>query len=222
MYAVSAQSTPSSDVNFTGSFPPDPHSAIGRLMLRICIGTDSRAELQEQLRQEVARDDALHEADITEESVPEVVDWLIEEHNTQVHFPSQTAYGLITAFDELTESGIVFGFGEGNDVQEALTAISNAANTLAQQGFPIHGYCFSTIPDVERMILEQRLYVAFGVFDETGEGAVGIGERVARAFAEHDLQVDWNGTEEQRIQVIGGYAVPYVDPTDEDSEIEFD
>lgn len=220
MYAVPAPSVPT-DVNFTGSFPPDPRTALGRLMMRICIGTDTVAELEDQLRHEVSRDTALREADITEDTVPEVVEWLIQDHNAQVHFPSQTAHGLISAFDELTEGGIVFGFGEAPDVEQSLTAISNAANTLAQQGFPIDGYCFSTIPDLERMILEQRLFVAFGVFDPAGAGALQIGERIAQTFVEHDLQVDWNGTEEQRIQVIGGYSVPYVDPTD-DAEIEFD
>ncbi|WP_446664229.1 DUF6891 domain-containing protein [Flexivirga sp. B27] len=209
------------DVNFTGSFPPDPTTALGRVMMRICIGTDTRQELEDLLLEEVTQDAALREADITAESVPDVVEWLIQDHNTQVHFPSQTAHGLITAFDELTESGIVFGFGEARDVQESLTAISHAANTLAQQGFPIHGYCFSTIADVERMILQQQLSVAFGVFDETGAGAVQIGERIAQAFTANDLHVAWNGTEDERIQVIGGYAVPYVDPTDEE-DIDFD
>lgn len=220
MYAVPAPSVPT-DVNFTGSFPPDPQTALGRLMMRICIATDTVAELEEQLRREIPGDEALRAADITDATVPEVVQWLIEDHNAQVHFPSQTAHGLITALDELTENGIVFGFGESPDVEQSLTAISGAANTLAQQGFSIDGYCFSTIPDLDRMILEQRLFVAFGVFDATGAGAVQVGERIAQTFVEHDLQVDWDGTEEQRIQVIGDYSVPYVDPTD-DAEVGFD
>ncbi|HWC20855.1 MAG TPA: hypothetical protein VG502_01025 [Flexivirga sp.] len=200
-----------SDVNFTGAFVPDPDTAIGRLVLRICIGTDSREELENRLRWEMIGDGPLRDADITQESVPEVVDWLIQDHNTQVPFPSQTALGLITAFEELTAEGIVFGFGEGRDVMQSLTAVSNAANILAQEGHSIDGYCFCTAADVERMIFDGELFVAFGVFDETGEGAVRIGERITEAFARHDLQVDWNGTEEQRIQVIGSYAVPYVD-----------
>jgi hypothetical protein len=216
MGAVSSQPLPS-DVNFTGAFTPDPDTAIGRLVLRICIGTDSREELEDRLRWEMIGDGPLRDADITQESVPELVDWLIQDHNTQVPFPSQTALGLITALEELTADGIVFGFGEGSDVMQSLSAVSNAANTLAQEGLSIDGYCFSTSADVERMIFEQQLFVAFGVFHESGEGAVRIGERIAEAFTRHDLDVDWNGTEEQRIQVIGSYAVPYIDLPDEDA-----
>lgn len=211
---MSAQQLPS-DVNFTGEFPPDPNTALGRLALRICIGTDSREELEDRLRWELAGDAALRDADITEEAVPGVVDWLIRDHNIQVPFPSQMALGLITALEELTASGIVFGFGEGRDVQQSLSAISEAANVLAGEGHSIDGYCFSTVTDVERMIFEQQLFVAFGVFSETGEGAVEVGERVARRFAAHGLQVDWDGTESQRILVLGSYAVPYVDLADE-------
>lgn len=203
-----------SDVNFTGAFAPDQDTVIGRLVLRICIGTDSRDELEDRLRWEMIGDGALRDADITQESVPELVDWLIQDHNTQVPFPSQTALGLITALEELTAEGIVFGFGEGSDVMQSLTAVSNAANTMAQEGHSIDGYCFSTTADVERMIFDQELYVAFGVFRESGEGAVQIGRRIVEAFTRHDLQVDWNGTEEQRIQIIGGYAVPFIDETD--------
>lgn len=203
--------TRESDVNFTGAFPPDTETAIGRLVTRICIGTDSRADLEDRLRWEISRDAALRAADITEESVPEVIDWLISDHNTQVSFPSQMAYGLITALEQLTADGIVFGFGEGADVQDSLVGVSNAANTLVQEGNSIDGYCFSTIDDVERMIFEQCLYVGFGVFNETGAGAVEIGERITKVFLDHGLDVEWDGTEERRIQVHGGYAVPYVD-----------
>ena len=121
------------------------------------------------------------------------------------------ALGLIGGLERLTAEGVVFGFGEGSDVQQALTAVSNAANDLADEGRPVEGYCFSTVADVERMIFEQRLYVGFGVFNETGEGALAVGEHIARVFREHDLQVDWDGSEDRRIQVVGSYAVPYVD-----------
>lgn len=199
------------DVNFTGEFVPDPQTALGRLVTRICIGTDSRADLEDRLRWELTRDTALRDADITEESVPDVVDWLIRDHNTQVIFPSRTALGLITGLEQLTTEGVVFGFGEGADAHQALTAVSNAANSLAGEGHRVHGYCFSTITDVERMIFDQRLYIGFGVFEETGEGAVGVGEHIARVLTAGGLQIEWDGTEDHRIQVIGAYAVPYVD-----------
>ena len=69
-----------SDVNFTGEFVPDPDTALGRLMIRICIGTDSRDELEDRLRWEIATDTPLRDADITEAAVPEVVDWLVRDH----------------------------------------------------------------------------------------------------------------------------------------------
>lgn len=203
------------DVNFTGEFVPDPESALGRLMTRICIGTDSRDELEDRLRWEIATDAVLREADITEAAVPEVVDWLIQDHNKQVLFPSQMALGLINGLERLTGEGVVFGFGEGSDLQQALTAVSNAANTLVAEGRPVDGYCFSTVPDVERMIFEHRLYVGFGVFNETGEGALAVGEHIAGVFREGGLQVEWDGTENRRIQVVGSYAVPYVDLPEE-------
>ncbi|RNI20288.1 DUF6891 domain-containing protein [Flexivirga caeni] len=209
-----AADTQPTDVNFTGEFVPDPDTALGRLMTRICIGTDSREQLEADLRWELARDDALRQADITPESVPEVVDWLIQDHNRQVPFPSQTALGLITGLEQLTAEGVVFGFGEGADVQQALTAVSNAANTLVAEGHSVDGYCFSTIADVERMIFEQRLYVGFGVFNETGDGATRIGEHIARVFTERGLRIEWDGSEDHRIQVLGDYAVPYVDLPD--------
>lgn len=199
------------DVNFSGTFAPDGETAIGRLMTRICIGTDSRQDLEDRLRWEIARDSALRDADITEESVPAVVGWLIDDHNEHVTFASQTAFGLISALEQLTEDGIVFGFGEGADVHDSLQGVSHAANTLLGEGHSIDGYCFSTIDDVERMIFEQRLYVAFGVFDPEGTGAVTIGERIAATFRAHELDVEWEGTDDRRIQVVGAYAVPYVD-----------
>ena len=199
------------DVNFTGEFVPDLDSALGRLMTRICIGTDSRAELEDRLRWEIATDAALRDADITEAAVPEVVDWLIRDHNKQVLFPSRTALGLISGLERLTGDGVVFGFGEGSDVQQALTAVSNAANILLEEGHSVEGYCFSTVADVERMIFEHRLYVGFGVFNQTGDGALAVGEHIAAVFGENDLQVEWDGSEDHRIQVVGSYAVPYVD-----------
>ncbi|MBB2890563.1 DUF6891 domain-containing protein [Flexivirga oryzae] len=205
-----------SDVNFSGEFVPDPDTALGRLMTRICIGTDSRDELEDRLRWEIATDTALRDADITEAAVPEVVDWLIRDHNKHVLFPSHLALGLISGLERLTGEGVVFGFGEGSDVSQALTAVSNAANTLAGEGHPVEGYCFSTVSDVERMIFEQRLYIGFGVFNETGEGALAVGEHIARVFRENDLPLDWDGSEDHRIQVVGSYAVPYIDaPADE-------
>lgn len=199
------------DLNFTGTFPPDRETAIGRLVTRICIGTDSRQDLEDRLRWEIAGDSALRDADITEESVPSVVGWLIDEHNQQVAAPSHTAFGLITALEQLTEEGIVFGFGEGAGVQDSLQGVSHAAEVLIAEGRRVDGYCFSTVDDVERMIFEQRLYVAFGVFTLDGQGATEIGDRIATAFRAHDLSVEWEGTDDRRIQVVGAYALPYAD-----------
>ncbi len=199
------------DANFAGTFRPDQSTAVGRVMTRICIGTDSRPDLVERLRWEIAQDIELRRAGLTDSVAPDVVDRLINAHNEQVLEPSATALGLITALERLTDEGIVFGFGEGYGVHDSLDGVIRAAEELMRQGRSIDGYCFSTVADVERMIFEQRLFVGFGVFNEHGEGSTAIGSRVAGAFREQGLEVEWSGTSEHRIQVVGGYAIPYVD-----------
>ncbi|NNG39600.1 hypothetical protein HJ588_09995 [Flexivirga sp. ID2601S] len=199
------------DPNFAGTFRPDLDTAVGRVMVRICIGTDSRAALVERMRWEIGQDAELRAAGLTDAVVPDVIDRLIDEHNTHVTEPSPSAVGLITGLDRLTEDGIVFGFGEGYGVHDSLDGVIRAAQTLLDDGHPVDGYCFSTVADVERMIFEQRLYVGFGVFNEHGEGSTAIGERIAGTFRAQGLQVRWPGTSDHRIQVLGAYAIPYVD-----------
>ncbi|WP_145227748.1 DUF6891 domain-containing protein [Rudaeicoccus suwonensis] len=200
--------------NFIGAFKPDPGTAVGRVMTRVCIGTDSRQQLIDLLRWEISQDTALQDAGMRPDLAAGVVAKLIEHHNEAVPDASPMAYGLITALEELAADGIVFGFGEGIGVHDSLDGVVRAAEITLNEGGRVDGYCFSTVADVERMIFEDRLFIGFGVFNEDGSGSLEIGERVARALRQRQVAVEWPGDVDHRIQVVGQYEIPYVDLPD--------
>jgi Domain of unknown function (DUF6891) len=64
------------------------------------------------------------------------------------------------------------------------------------------GYCFYHGQDVERAILNQGLMLAFGLILSDPAKGVDIGRRVVAELEAAGFQVAWNGSTEQRINIV--------------------
>lgn len=56
---------------------------------------------------------------------------------------------------------------------------------------------------MERAIDGENLYLAFGDFDQDDKAGTAIGKEVVAALHEKRFNTEWNGSIEERIQIIG-------------------
>jgi len=119
----------------------------------------------------------------------------------QARWPDRTDSDRLTdAFRALDAAGIV----AREDFTCCRSCGVNDIGAEVPDGSPAHGYVFYHEQDAGRAAVGGSLWLAFGMFDQ--QSSARAGEQIAAALRAEGLQVDWNGSPDQRIQVPLGWA----------------
>jgi hypothetical protein len=203
---------------FASQYPPSEHTFRGAITMRLASGGADVDELIEEFI-ELAADAALYfpdEAPITADAVPGIVDEVVAAYRAVVTEFSPDATGLLTALDQLFEAGILFSYGNAYDASEAMEQLEDAHEHLASEGGQLRGYLYSLIPDLDELVLDQRLDIAFGTFDADSEAVPALAEEAVRILTGNGLAASWSGDVQEPIVVEPIVMdAPLVDDSDE-------
>lgn len=110
---------------------------------------------------------------------------------------------LTQAFAELNQNGIVAlenaGFTQSDGYEDIFSFLKKAKNPEKYSG-----YCFYHSQDMDRGIRGLGIYLGFGSIDPKKEETVGIevGQKIVQTLQKHGLKTQWDGTFDQRIQIV--------------------
>lgn len=135
----------------------------------------------------------------------QVIDELVQQHQrdkaTWEHVTDNDK--LTSAFKELNQLGIIAlenaGYTQSDGYDDVLSIVKRSSNPSKYLG-----YCFYHSQDMDRGIQGLGLYLGFGSIDPQKEETVGIevGQKIVETLHKHGLKTQWNGTFNQRIQIV--------------------
>lgn len=190
-------------VVFTSQFPPSERTFRGAVMMRLASGGADADELVEDFT-ELAGDFAEHfpdDAPIDPSEVPAVVDEVIAEYQRVVTTMSPDAVGLMESLDALLDAGILYSYGDAYEPSDAMAYLEEAFEAVVEAGGRLQGFLYSLVGDLDELVLDQRLEVAFGTFDATSSGIPALALEAVRVFTEHGLKASWSGDVDEPIVI---------------------
>jgi hypothetical protein len=199
---------------FNSRFPPSEETFRGVIMTRLASGGAEVGEVIDDFTgiAEAFADYFPDEPPVSPSEVAAVVDEVVAEHRRVVTSLSPDAAGLMKVLDDLHDADILYSFGDAFDDEDAQEYVREALEYVTEAGGKLRGYLYSTIQDLDRMVLEQVLQVSFGVF---GPGpADAIAREAVGVFAANGLAASWSGAGRIVIEPIIIDA-PLVDDEDE-------
>ncbi|WP_040162253.1 DUF6891 domain-containing protein [Nigerium massiliense] len=200
---------------FDSAFPPDPRTFAGAISLRLASGAVSVDEVIEEFS-EIAGDvesPFLDDEPIDPIDVPGIVAAVAAEYRRCVMFTSADARALINALDRLADARILYVYGEGRDVAESLEAVTGMAEAVAENGVELRGALYSTLQDLERMIMDGRLVIRMD--DRTGADDGALIEDVVALLNSLGLTAGWTPPERRIVVDPIHFRAPLV--TDEET-----
>lgn len=123
---------------------------------------------------------------------------------------------LDAVFSALSSKGIVTLQNAGYTQSDGHSDVAEAYHDHPHKDRLI-GYCFYHGQDLERAVVGEGLYLAFGPMDASREASEGpsIGALIAEELRRGGLEVVWDGTFDQRIFVPRkrrvGMSLPYAE-----------
>lgn len=167
--------------------------------LLVKSGFFNKEETLEQI-QDMLYDDPLDEAWIKQE-IDKQYEQRLAEQNT---WPKETDFDRLTqVFDHLNTSGIIALHRAGITRQDGESDTKDLHDELTLKGIKTRGYCFYHTQDMDRVIDgDNRLFLAFGDFEESDEQGTAIGKEIISALHKKGFKTNWNGSIETRIEVI--------------------
>ena len=72
---------------------------------------------------------------------------------------------------------------------------------LNNNKFKAEGFCFYTFEDIEDAILDDKLKITFGDFENDEEKALEIGKTVSRYLKEEGFSINWDETINNQIEI---------------------
>ena len=106
---------------------------------------------------------------------------------------------LDKVFSELNDNGIIAMQNAGYTQSDGLSDVSS--ELAFRDRAKVRGYCFYHGQDLERAVAGGELWLAFGDFEDTPEGAQAIGKFIVEILVKAGFQVNWNGAPGKRINV---------------------
>ena len=146
-----------------------------------------------------------YDATIDEGWVKQEIDKQFKQRLTEQNtWESETDFDRLTqVFDNLNSSGIIALHKAGNTRQDGEGDTREIYEQLKAKGIKARGYCFYHTQDMDRVIGGYNLFLAFGDFEMNDRLGTDIGEEIVVALHEKGFVTDWNGSINNRIEVVG-------------------
>ena len=108
---------------------------------------------------------------------------------------------LDNVFNLLVNENIVAIHNCGYDIEEGVNDAFELFVHLKNNNYSSEGFCFYTFEDVEEAILESKLKITFGDFENDENKALEIGKIVCNFLKSENFEINWDGTINNQIEI---------------------
>ena len=108
---------------------------------------------------------------------------------------------LDKVFKLLVDENIVASHNCGYDIEEGVNDAFELLVHLKNNNYSPEGFCFYTFEDVEEAILENKLKITFGDFENDENKALDIGKIVCNSLKSENFEINWDGTINNQIEI---------------------
>lgn len=124
-------------------------------------------------------------------------DWEISPND----YSNENFSRLEKVFSSLANEKIVAIHNCGYDIEEGVADAFELFVHLNNNNFRAEGFCFYTFEDIEDAILDGKLKITFGDFENDEEKALEIGKTVSRCLKEESFNINWDETINNQIEI---------------------
>lgn len=129
---------------------------------------------------------------------------------------------LEDSFTDLTNKDIIAIHNCGYDIEEGVNDAFELFIHLKNNKLDPEGFCFYTFEDIEEAINEKTLKITFGDFENNEQKALDIGKIVFNTLKEHNLNVKWDETINNQIEIAFDWDKKYDPHSDYEMEGAFE
>ncbi len=173
------------------------------IVTQVKMGLFSLEELEENILEEI--EDNELEDEISEEWALKTINDEFNKHKeiAKSFKKSSDTERLIKAFDTLCKNNIIALHNAGYTSSEGDYEAVEVEIALRKENVISDGYCFYHQQDLEGVIeLKGDLHLRFNKVDnEDDEVSVKIGKRIVEILKQHDFNIEWDETANQRIKI---------------------
>ena len=108
---------------------------------------------------------------------------------------------LRDAFLDLTKENIISIHNAGYDIEEGIQDAFELFIHLRNNKYSPIGFCFYSFEDIENVIEENTLPIAFGDFEYDEKKGLEIAKKVAEVLKSHGFEINWNESVDERIEI---------------------
>ena len=119
----------------------------------------------------------------------------------EINEDSDDFTSLRNAFLDLTKENIISIHNAGYDIEEGIQDSFELFTHLRNNKFSPIGFCFYSFEDIENVIEENNLSIAFGDFEYDEDKGVEIAKRIVNVFKNHNFEIEWNESADERIEI---------------------
>ena len=109
---------------------------------------------------------------------------------------------LESAFNSLANENIVAIHNCGYDIEEGVQDALELFVHLRNNDFNPKGFCFYTFEDIEEAIIDEKLKITFGDFENSEDKALEIGKIVSSRLKSENFNINWDETINNQIEII--------------------
>lgn len=132
----------------------------------------------------------------------EVARAFAEKRADEATWPLETDFDrLAVAFDALDARGIIALHCAGYTRSDGISDAAEVYHQRRERGRASRGFVFYHGQDVEAVLVDRGLYLAFGAFDERDETMAAIAAEIVAAVEAQGLRTEWDGDVGRRILV---------------------
>lgn len=109
---------------------------------------------------------------------------------------------LESVFNSLAGENIVAIHNCGYDIEEGVQDAFELYVHLRNNDFKPDGFCFYTFEDIEEAIIDGKLKITFGDFENNEDKALEIGKTVSKYLKHEDFSINWDETINNQIEIL--------------------
>ena len=145
-------------------------------------------------------DDEFIEENISKDLISEL---LLENKDNigEINDDSDDFTSLKNAFLDLTKEKIISIHNAGYDIEEGIQDSFELFTHLRNNKFSPIGFCFYSFEDIENVIEENNLFIAFGDFEYDENKGLDVAKEIVSVLESYDFEIEWNESVDERIEI---------------------
>ena len=119
----------------------------------------------------------------------------------EINEDSDDFTSLKNAFLDLTRENIISIHNAGYDIEEGIQDSFELFTHLRNNKYSPEGFCFYSFEDIENVLEENVLAIAFGDFEYDEKKGLEIAKRVESVLKSYDFDIRWDESVDERIEI---------------------